>query len=95
MARIRIFITSLENNVMSKRSSMISRYLVVCRQKSHFLIHSQMKVELIVARDWSQSHVYKIFKLLMDKPSLFVQKEMSLFCFSGDQDWRKLSVSSF
>jgi len=28
----------------------------------------------------------------MDKPSSFAHKEMSIFCFSDDQDWRKLSV---
>jgi len=28
----------------------------------------------------------------MDKPSLFVHKEMSFFCFSDDRDWRKFSV---
>jgi len=28
----------------------------------------------------------------MDKPTSFAHKEMSTFCFSDDQDWRKFSV---
>jgi len=28
----------------------------------------------------------------MDKPSSFAHKEISIFCFSDDQDWRKFSV---
>jgi len=28
----------------------------------------------------------------MDKPSSFAPKEMSILCFSDDQDWRKFSV---
>jgi len=28
----------------------------------------------------------------MDKPSLFAHKEMSIFCFSDHQDWRKFSA---
>jgi len=45
-----------------------------------------------MARDSSQSHFYKIFEFLMDKPSSFARKDMSIFCFSDDQDWRKFSV---
>jgi len=32
-----------------------------------------------MTRDPSQSHFYKIFEILMDKPSLFAHKEMSIF----------------
>jgi len=28
----------------------------------------------------------------MDKPSSFANKEMSIFCFSDDQDWCKFIV---
>jgi len=28
----------------------------------------------------------------MDKPSLFAPKEISIFCFSDDQNWQKFSV---
>jgi len=45
-----------------------------------------------MTRVWSQSHFYKISEPLMDKPSLFAHKEMSIFCFSDNQDWRKFFV---
>jgi len=47
-----------------------------------------------VTRDASQSHFYKISEFLMDKSTSFAHKEMSIFCFSDDQDWRKFSVLS-
>jgi len=42
--------------------------------------------------DSSQSHFYKISEFLIDKPSSFTHKEISIFCFGDDQDWRKFSV---
>jgi len=45
-----------------------------------------------MTRDSSQSHFYKIFEPLIDKPSSFAHKEMSTFCFSDDQDWHEFSV---
>jgi len=48
-----------------------------------------------MTRDSSQSHFYKISEPLTDKPSSFAHKEMSIFCFSDDQDWRKLYVLTF
>ena len=45
-----------------------------------------------MTRDSSQSHFYNIFEFLMDKPSSFAHNEMSILCFSDDQDWRKFSV---
>jgi len=35
---------------------------------------------------------YNIFEFLMEKPSSFAHKEMSILCFSDDQNWRKFSV---
>jgi len=29
----------------------------------------------------------------MDQPTSFAHKEMSIFCFSDDQDWRKFCLS--
>jgi len=46
----------------------------------------------VTVEDWSQSHFYKISKRLIDKHSSFAHKEMSFFCFSGDQHLRKYSV---
>jgi len=46
----------------------------------------------LMTRDSSQSHFYKISEFLMDKSDWFAQKEMSIFCFSDNQDWRKFSV---
>jgi len=45
-----------------------------------------------MTRDSSQSLFYKISEPLMDKPGSFAHKEMSIFCFSDDQDYRKFSV---
>jgi len=45
-----------------------------------------------MTRDSSQSHFYKISEFLVDKPSSFAHKEMSICCISDDQDWRKYSV---
>jgi len=44
-----------------------------------------------MTRDSSQSHILKITKLQIDKLTSFSQKEMSFFCFSDDQYWRKFS----
>jgi len=44
------------------------------------------------SRDSSESHFYKISEFLIDKPTLCALKEMSIFCFRDDQDWRKFSV---
>jgi len=38
-----------------------------------------------ITRNSSQSCFYKISEFLMDEPSSFAQKEMIIFCFSGDQ----------
>jgi len=45
--------------------------------------------------DRSQSYFYKIYEPLMDKPSLFAHDEMSIFCFSNDENWGKYSVLTF
>ena len=45
-----------------------------------------------MTRDSSQSHFFKSFEPLMDKPSSFAHKEMSTFFFSDDEDWCKFSV---
>jgi len=45
-----------------------------------------------MTRDSSRSHFYKISEFLMDKASSFAHKEISIFCFSDDHDWRKFSV---
>jgi len=45
-----------------------------------------------MTRDSRQSQFYKISAFLMDKPSLFAHKEISIFGFSDDQDWWKFSV---
>jgi len=42
-----------------------------------------------MTRDSSQIHFYKVSEFLMDKLSSFAHKEMSIFCFSDDEDWRK------
>jgi len=42
--------------------------------------------------DSSRSHFYKISQFLMDKSISFAHKEISIFCFSDDQDWGKFSV---
>ena len=42
----------------------------------------------------SQSHFYKISEFLIDKATSCALKEMSIFCFSNDQDWHKFSVLS-
>jgi len=38
------------------------------------------------------SHFYKISKHLVDKPSLFANKETSFLCFSDNQYWHKFYV---
>jgi len=38
------------------------------------------------------SHFCKLSKYLIGKPSSFAHKETSLYCFSDDQHWCKLSV---
>ena len=43
-----------------------------------------------VTRDSSQSHFYNVSEFLIDKPTSCALKEMSIFCFSDDQDWRKI-----
>jgi len=45
-----------------------------------------------MTRNTSQSHFYKIFEPLINKPSSFAHKEMKIFCFSNYQDWGKFSV---
>ena len=45
-----------------------------------------------MTRNSSQSHFYKILEFLIDKPSSCALKEMSIFCFSDAQVWRKFSV---
>ena len=46
-----------------------------------------------MTRDSSQSHSYKISEYLVNKPSSFAHKEMSILCFSDDQDWPKFDKS--
>jgi len=62
---------------------------MVTRPESHF---SQNDSTRVTVNDSSQIHFYNIFEFLMDKPSAFAHKEMSILCFSDDQDWRKFSV---
>jgi len=42
--------------------------------------------------DSSQSHFCNILEFLMYKPSSFAYKEMSIVCFSDDQEWSIFSV---
>jgi len=45
-----------------------------------------------MTRDSIQSHFYKVSEFLIDKLTSCALKEMNIFCFSNDQDWRKFSV---
>jgi len=45
-----------------------------------------------MTQDPSQSHFNKISEILTIKPSSYAHKEMSISCFSDNQDWRKFSV---
>jgi len=63
------------------------------RLESRFSQNDSTRLESqSMTRDSSQSYFYKIYEFLMDKPTSFARKKMSNFCFSDDQDWRKLSV---
>jgi len=48
-----------------------------------------------MTRDSSQSHFYKISEPVIDKPSLFAHKEMSILYFSDDEEWRTFYVLTF
>jgi len=60
---------------------------------SSHVFHRMTRLESqLMTRDSSQSHFYKISEFLIDKPTLCELKDMSIFCFSDDQAWRKFSV---
>jgi len=40
----------------------------------------------------SMTRLESRFLVISEFPSSFPHKEMSIFCFSDDQDWRKFSV---
>jgi len=68
---------------------------MVTRLESRSLQNDSIRLESqSITRDSSQSHFYKLSEFLIDKPTSFVHKEMSIFCFSDDQDWRKFYVLS-
>jgi len=57
------------------------------RLESRFSQNDSTRLEsLPLTRDLSQSYFYKISEPRMHKPSSFALKEMSIFCFSDDQD---------
>ena len=74
-------------------STRVTLRKMVTRLDSSHVSHRMTRLESqSITRDSSQGHIYKISEFLMDKPTLFAHKEMSIFCFSDDQDWRKLNV---
>jgi len=63
------------------------------RLESRFSQNDSTRLESwSMTRDSSQRHFYKISEFLIDKPTSCALKEMSIFCFSDDQGWRKFSV---
>jgi len=62
---------------------------MVTRLESRF---SQNDSPRVTVNDSRQSHFYNISEFLMDKPSSFARNEMSISCFSDDQNWRNFSV---
>ena len=76
-------------------STRVTLRKMVTRLESRSLQNDSIRLESqSITRDSSQSHFYKLSEFLIDKPTSFVHKEMSIFCFSDDQDWRKFSVLS-
>jgi len=61
-------------------------------ESSHVFHRMTQLASQSVTQDTSQSHFYKISEFLIDKPTSCALKEISIFCFSDDQDWRKFSV---
>ena len=60
---------------------------------SSYFFHTWTRLESqSITGDSRQSHFYKISEFLMDKPTSFAHKEMSIFSFSDNRDWRKFSV---
>jgi len=49
-------------------------------------------VTRLESQSMSQSPFYEISEFLMDNSRSFAHKEISIFCFSDDQSWRKFSV---
>ena len=74
-------------------STRVTLRKMVTRLESRFSQNESTRLESqSMAQDSSQSHFYKISEFLMHKPASFAHKEMSIFCFSDDQDRRKFSV---
>jgi len=66
---------------------------IVTQIDSSRVFHRMTRLESqSMIRDSSQSHSHKISEFLMDKPSSFAIKEISNFCISDDEDWRKFSA---
>jgi len=66
---------------------------MVIRLDSSHVFHRMTRLETqSMTRDSSQSHFHKISEFLIDKPTSCALKEMSIFYFSDNQDWRKFSV---
>jgi len=63
----------------------------VTRLESRFPQNDSTRVTVNDSRLESES-ILQISEFLIDKPTSCALKEMSIFCFSDDQDWRKLSV---
>jgi len=70
-------------------STRVTLRKMVTRLESRF---SQNDSTRDTDNDSIQSHFYKISEFLIDKPTSCELKDMSIFCFSDDQDWRKFSV---
>jgi len=79
----------------------VSSSLMVRSNSSQVFCRMTLLGSQLIARDSSQSHLYKISKNLLDKPSLFVNKEMNIlhqwwlifaqiFCF----DWASCAAAS-
>jgi len=85
MTRVTIFRASDSNRVTLKK--------MVTRLESRFSQNDSTRLESqSVTRDSSQSHFCKTSEPLIDKPSLFAYKEMTIFWCSNDQNWCKFSV---
>jgi len=84
-SRVTIFCDSDSTRVTLRK--MVTRLESRFSQNDSTLLESQS-----MTRDSSQSHFYKISEFLIDKLTSCALKEMCIFCFSDDQDWRKFSV---
>ena len=61
-------------------STRVTLRKMVTRLESRFSQNDSIRVEsMSMTQNSSQSHFYKISEFLMDKPSSFVHKEMSIF----------------